>query len=693
MTVKILKTSDLVAADLPNLEAPYAAAQWARSLILADHSGRFNLERLLTPLPTHGVRARDRSRLVEDVLRKIRSGQLWLVYGVGDGRPFDPVIRWNEPALGQGRGHWVLNGHDAPWALRHGLNSLNDRGVTPQQLARHEAGGIGTLPANNLAQELRLKSKEDAVQQQPAANSQTPFPARPVAPLPSPLPSPATAPEQSAAEPSPEIHLEVGLFTDGTLNNADNSQALEAQVKATCTDPLERGEISEAECQYRLGLLLGDSYANAPSNVAKLADLYIESSEIQGDRIMHRFVVYAPGVGTKTGDGDSVIGMATGMGETGILSQVNGAFGQIAQRIFRLALRGPITTLQVDLVGFSRGAASARHAAHEISLGPEGALGRALSEAGVDWPEQVTIRFAGLFDTVAAIINPANGDLSPSNGRNLPVQLYLDPSKVTSAVHLIASDEHREKFALNSLRNADGSLPENFREISLPGVHSDIGGGYHDDQREDVLISPLHRVSNDRISWPEQSVQWDLLQTLKREKAAEGWIGDFSLPVRSSIRTSPSPSKLGPEGEASLEIYKEVSEHPVPYGRTELALRMVRQVRGEYSRVTLRVMHLLAREAGVPLKEIPKRADLDLPEELKPLSISLRDQVAGCDVASPSLSTRQLNLLRQRYIHYSAHYNALKFMKLGAPITFRLFRNFNPNAPTHSGERIVHPNR
>ncbi len=220
MTVKILKTSDLVAADLPNLEAPYAAAQRARSLILADHSGRFNLERLLTPLPTHGVRARDRSRLVEDVLRKIRSGQLWLVYGVGDGRPFDPVIRWNEPALGQGRGHWVLNGHDAPWALRHGLNSLNDRGVTPQQLARHEAGGIGTLPANNLAQELRLKSKEDAVQQQPSANSQTPFPARPVAPL----PSPATTPEQPTTQPRPEIHLEVGLFTDGTLNNADNSQ-------------------------------------------------------------------------------------------------------------------------------------------------------------------------------------------------------------------------------------------------------------------------------------------------------------------------------------------------------------------------------------------------------------------------------------------------------------------------------------
>src|SRR5690606_41196760 len=63
---------------------------------------------------------------------------------------------------------------------------------------------------------------------------------------------------------------------------------------------------------------------------------------------------------------------------------------------------------------------------------------------------------------------------------------------------------------------------------------SDIGGGYPDSQREDVLISPFHMVPANRIRWPEQTMQWDNLEALRQQKAAEGWIGSFSLPVRSS---------------------------------------------------------------------------------------------------------------------------------------------------------------
>src|SRR5690606_10191121 len=133
---------------------------------------------------------------------------------------------------------------------------------------------------------------------------------------------------------------------------------------------------------------------------------------------------------------------------------------------------------------------------------------------------------------------------------------------------------------------------------------SDIGGGYPDSQREDVLISPFHMVPANRIRWPEQTMQWDNLEALRQQKAAEGWIGSFSLPVRSSETHDPAPRGLGAEEGASLSIFKKVSSHPAPDGRVELALRMVREVRGEYSRVGLIVMHELATKAGVPFRNV-----------------------------------------------------------------------------------------
>ncbi|SFM11185.1 T6SS phospholipase effector Tle1-like catalytic domain-containing protein [Marinobacter zhejiangensis] len=686
--MKIVKTGDLVAADLPNLESPFFAAEKARALINSDQTGRFNLGHLLNHPSSYGTRRNDQPQRVDAVIEKIKNRALWLVYDVGDGKPFDPVVRWKEPAPGQGQ--WILTHSDTHFALSHTVNRLNDNGVTPQQLALSGAMGISPLSASTVAHEARPRQHEDALPHQAApTRHHTSLPVTPALPL-SASPEATQTPPQ---EQEPEIHLEVGLFTDGTLNNADNSQILEDRIEAECLAPLERGEISEEECKYRLGLMMGDSYANSPSNVAKLADLYIESNETSENRIVHRIMEYAPGIGTRSGEGDSVIGMVTGLGETGILMQLEKAFTKVAQRVLELTLTGPITTLTVDLFGFSRGAASARHAAHEIHQGSNGGLGRAFRAEGIDWPNKVTIRFVGLFDSVAAIINPKSLDLLPSNNQNAPVKVYLDPSTVQTAVHFVAADEHRENFALNSLRNPDGQLPDNFREIALPGVHSDIGGGYGDSQREDVLISPFHHVPNDRINAPEQSMQWDMLEALKQQKEAEGWLGEFSLPVQASDHPNPRPNDLGDVGHPRLEIYKQVSEHPGPHGRTELALRMVRQVRGEYSRVSLWTMHELASEAGVPFSDIdPEDEATHLPDELIVIKDQIREQICA-NSESPSLTATQLNLLRQRYIHYSAHYTPLKFMALGIPTTFRLFRNFSPNAPAESGERIVHPNR
>jgi hypothetical protein len=100
----------------------------------------------------------------------------------------------------------------------------------------------------------------------------------------------------------------------------------------------------------------------------------------------------------------------------------------------------------------------------------------------------------------------------------------------------------------------------------------------------------------------------------------------------------------------------------------------------------------LARMSGVPLRDIRVDEETRIPEDLMPISESiLRQVVSGCD--SPSLNLDQQALIRQRYVHYSANYNELRFM-IGETVTnIRLGRNFSPNAPASSGARAIHANR
>ncbi|MDX5327712.1 MAG: DUF2235 domain-containing protein, partial [Marinobacter sp.] len=492
----------------------------------------------------------------------------------------------------------------------------------------------------------------------------------------------------SSREPSPEIHLEVGLFTDGTMNNAANTQAFKEQLERECLIPYENNTISREECERRMGLMLGDSYANAASNVAKLWDLYIEEEKEEEGTSTYRRKIYAPGAGTKTGDDDVLYSAATGMGEAGIVPQVTYAFSQLAQQAKVTLQDKPIDRLTLDLFGFSRGAAAARHAAHEINQGESGLLAEILAQNHIPWPEMVEIRFVGLFDSVAAIVNPAAGDLLAHNNRNHPVKLYLNPDKVGHAVHLTAAHEHRRNFALNSLRSRDGSLPANFREISLPGVHSDIGGGYGDSQREDVLLSPRLPIPRDRLRWPDKTLQWDNLEAKRQQVEAAGWIGPDNLPVRQSEQLQAWPKDLGPEGPARLEIVTRRQFHPAPDGRVELVLRMLRQVRGEYSQVALRLMHRLATDSGAPLQDIDtRRTDNTLPDELTPILQQILEQVEqGSD--APSLTTEHEHLLLQRYIHYSAHYNGIETLVAGTPAKLE---GLHPHAPVLSGERLVYP--
>ncbi len=122
--------------------------------------------------------------------------------------------------------------------------------------------------------------------------------------------------------------------------------------------------------------------------------------------------------------------------------------------------------ITLDIVGFSRGAASARDFANTVVTRANSGYYRNLE--GVNGAcVQVNIRFMGLFDTV---LSYAMGSF------NMGI-----PEAVEYASQAVAVNEHRQDFPLESIEPsyADRGLSPNRTEKGFVGAHSDIGGGYN----------------------------------------------------------------------------------------------------------------------------------------------------------------------------------------------------------------------
>ena len=160
---------------------------------------------------------------------------------------------------------------------------------------------------------------------------------------------------------------------------------------------------------------------------------------------------YFPGVGsgawfeTKSGKTlDFIFGGAFGIGAQGIVNQ---AF----KRLKRNFERGD---REIDIIGFSRGAATARMFADRVALAYQ-KLDKTLAEP----PE---IRFIGLFDTVASFGNPLN---------NNEVFFQNDlPWIVRNAFHAMSLDLNRLGFGL------DRAYGNHILEVWFRGGHGDVGG-------------------------------------------------------------------------------------------------------------------------------------------------------------------------------------------------------------------------
>ena len=170
---------------------------------------------------------------------------------------------------------------------------------------------------------------------------------------------------------------------------------------------------------------------------------------------------------------DSTMGFAYGTGPTGITSRVRQSFEKIQTMVrFDLGDRIP-TILVLNVFGFSRGAAAARHFVHTVKTQPRSFIGWNLTR------ERIIVNFVGLFDTVSSYsavgsVNPEFTGAFDDDVEDL--HLNFERGYASKVFHLTAADEYRLYF---SLTNINSAIRHGFgMEVAISGAHADVGGSY-----------------------------------------------------------------------------------------------------------------------------------------------------------------------------------------------------------------------
>ncbi|XAO70624.1 MAG: hypothetical protein AAYR33_05900 [Acetobacteraceae bacterium] len=107
------------------------------------------------------------------------------------------------------------------------------------------------------------------------------------------------------------------------------------------------------------------------------------------------------------------------------------------------------------------------------------------------------IRFIRLFDSVASILALSQWDVDVRDSKTGDVNIALDDATAADIFHITAAHEARENYSLNHV------TPDYAKELQLPGVHSDIGGFYHDMLQEKLYLTQILYSS----SWSKMRIE------------------------------------------------------------------------------------------------------------------------------------------------------------------------------------------
>ncbi|MCH2075439.1 MAG: DUF2235 domain-containing protein [Rhodobacteraceae bacterium] len=257
-----------------------------------------------------------------------------------------------------------------------------------------------------------------------------------------------SAVNEMAADTSPAPILNVGIFFDGTYNNAYDQSILATNVWRLFNHYKERSDAifsSDGSCKI-------EDFART----------------------------YIPGIGSESGGFDRGFGGFSGYGEDGIFDKLEQGVTGLREAIDESGGLDYVTEVRIDIFGFSRGAATAR------------VFASAIAAAGV---AKIKTRFLGLYDTLGSFGMPGDRFQSyPTAPRTIQgkpgahvssslvpmfnvgiLDLNIHGSTAETVFQIAADDEYRAFFPLSSV------LPGGqCTEVFCPGSHGDIGDAAQD---------------------------------------------------------------------------------------------------------------------------------------------------------------------------------------------------------------------
>lgn len=292
----------------------------------------------------------------------------------------------------------------------------------------------------------------------------------------------------------------------------------------------------------------GDSsYTNGKTNIERLYHLY-DGEDVKNDKnslSVTRFKLYESGSGTHNPyveeeyeSDNTLFGLGTGTDDTGVIAHIIYSCEKLADQL-RVEKITHVDELVLDVFGFSRGSASARHficsilkhtevaskgnREYTITLkgiedifepfyGENGSVvfggKRFFNPLRTDIQEyhsgkirkrnpfyqeapividSLSFRFVGIYDTVTHY-----GIFQDNDYKDLNIDFFANAGdkKIGQLVHLMADDEYRFNFDAYSIFSAEKVKHKitvedkkkgiiHFEEIIFPGAHADVGGGYN----------------------------------------------------------------------------------------------------------------------------------------------------------------------------------------------------------------------
>jgi hypothetical protein len=255
----------------------------------------------------------------------------------------------------------------------------------------------------------------------------------------------------------------INVFFDGTWNNMENNniyRGLNPEYQFD-KDPLKAYEqkknlnVTQQDQQTsKINIHNNLSYHREATTVEWL----YKGFEPKNDNSAGNIAVYIEGTGTLDKDTDGAFAAGFGWGgKRGFDAKAQRAFEYIAQKLIDESKQGEIfDLLQINIYGFSRGAASARYFSNLIRESyedPKTGKTRYMIDRfkfkNPLQPCQVQIGFIGIFDTVVSVGLKQDNDAKewkqeitqPNPGGAVP-----EPPKSYKVVHIAASNEARTFF-------------------------------------------------------------------------------------------------------------------------------------------------------------------------------------------------------------------------------------------------------